>query len=116
MPVPNFLGDRETGRRQGKAPTARVIHTEGWPYRVLECWRSRANQDTAAAVENLLVVANMLGYGACWVGAFSEDAVRDVLDVPDHLRPVALVPVGPCRPITRSPGRRPASSIFEVIE
>jgi len=58
----------------------------------------------------------MLGYGACWVGAFDEDAVRAVLDVPHHLRPVALVAVGPCRPITRSPARRPAGSIFEIIE
>jgi len=73
-------------------------------------------QDTAAAVENLLIVANMLGYGACWIGAFDEDAVRAVLDIPDHLRPVALVPVGPCRPIAHSPGRRPADSIFEIIE
>jgi nitroreductase len=108
--------------RQGfvaEAPLVFVVCAE--PERSASRYRDRGRdlycyQDTAAAVENLLIVANMLGYGACWVGAFDEDAVRAVLDVPGHLRPVALVPVGPCRPIDRSPGRRPADSIFEIVE
>jgi nitroreductase len=73
-------------------------------------------QDTAAAVENLLVVAHMLGYGACWVGAFNERHAAKALDVPDHLRPVAIVPVGPCRPVAGFPGRRPANTIFKMID
>jgi nitroreductase len=73
-------------------------------------------QDTAAAVENLLIVANMLGYGACWVGAFDEKKARRALSVPGHLRPVAIVPVGPARPVSRHPDRRPASTLFDVIE
>ncbi|MBN1919138.1 MAG: nitroreductase family protein [Verrucomicrobia bacterium] len=72
-------------------------------------------QDTAAAVENLLVVAHMLGYGACWVGAFDEKKACDALDVPDHLRPVAIVPVGPARPIAHHPGRRPAETLFKIV-
>jgi len=51
-------------------------------------------QDTAAAVENLLLAATALGYGSCWVGAFSEDKAREVLNIPEHLRPVAIIPVG----------------------
>ena len=51
-------------------------------------------QDTAAAVENMLLAAVALGLGACWVGAFQEDMVRVVLNVPKELRPVAIVPVG----------------------
>jgi len=73
-------------------------------------------QDTAAAVENLLVVAQMLGYGACWVGAFDENKAREALEIPAHLRPVAIVPVGPARPIMRHPGRRPAETLFRVVE
>jgi len=67
-------------------------------------------------VENLLVVANMLGYGACWVGAFDEKAAREVLDIPNELRPVAIVPVGPGRRVTHFPGRRAASTVFKMIE
>jgi len=79
--------------------------------RTLYCY-----QDTAAAVENLLIAAHMLGYGACWVGAFDEAAAREALDVPDHLRPVAIVPVGPCRPVRRFPDRRPSKSVFKLVE
>ncbi len=73
-------------------------------------------QDSGAAVENLLIVANMLGYGACWVGSFDEDAVREVLNIPDHLRPVAIVPVGPSRPVTDFPDRRPGATMFKIVK
>jgi nitroreductase len=51
-------------------------------------------QDTAAAVQNILLAAVALGLGACWVGAFQEDMVRIVLGIPKELRPVVIVPVG----------------------
>jgi len=51
-------------------------------------------QDTAAAVQNLLLLAYSFGLGTCWVGAFKEEEVRETLRVPDGTRPVAIVPVG----------------------
>lgn len=51
-------------------------------------------QDTAAAVQNMLLTAYSLGLGTCWIGAFEEDEVSDVLKIPEGVRPVALVPVG----------------------
>ncbi|WP_287154565.1 nitroreductase family protein [Candidatus Solincola tengchongensis] len=56
-------------------------------------------QDTAAAVENMLLAATALGLGACWVGAFREEEVASLLGLPERLRPLALIPVGyPARP------------------
>lgn len=68
-------------------------------------------QDTAAAIQNLLLAAHALGLGACWVGAFHEEEARTVLKVPRGVRPVAIVPVGhPSeRPWDRE--RRPLSEI-----
>ncbi|NIP67456.1 nitroreductase family protein, partial [Candidatus Bathyarchaeota archaeon] len=51
-------------------------------------------QDTAAATQNLLLAAHALGFGACWVGAFREEKVKEILKTPDRVRPVAIVPVG----------------------
>jgi nitroreductase len=51
-------------------------------------------QDTAASVQNLLLAAHELGLGTCWVGAFKEEKVREILDLPDNLRPVVIIPVG----------------------
>lgn len=53
-----------------------------------------AIQDTAAATENLLLAATASGLGACWVGAFDEDRVRQAIGVPPKWRPVAVVPLG----------------------
>ena len=73
-------------------------------------------QDTAAAVENLLIAANALGYGSCGIGAFAEDEVRAVLKTPKDLRPVAIVPVGPAEALKQYPGRKGVSGVFSVIK
>ena len=51
-------------------------------------------QDTAAATQNLLLAATALGLGACWVGAFNEGEVRQILDLGKNLRPVVIIPIG----------------------
>jgi len=51
-------------------------------------------QDTAAAMENMLLTAHSLGLGACWVGAFEENKIRNILNIPQKLKPVALITVG----------------------
>jgi nitroreductase len=53
-----------------------------------------AIQDAAAAAENVLLMAVNLGLGACWIGAFDEDAVARILDLDPDLRPTVLIPVG----------------------
>jgi nitroreductase len=51
-------------------------------------------QDTAAAIQNIHLAAYALGLGTCWVGAFKEEEVRRVLNVPQGIRPVSIIPVG----------------------
>jgi len=51
-------------------------------------------QDTAAMTLNILYGAHLHGYGACWIGAFDEEEVSKVLNIPGHMRPVSMVPVG----------------------
>lgn len=61
-------------------------------------------QDTAAAIQNLLLAAYALGLGTCWVGAFQEHAATSALNLPSHVRPVGIIPVG--IPAERRPPRR----------
>ncbi|MGQ9681277.1 MAG: nitroreductase family protein [Anaerolineae bacterium] len=73
-------------------------------------------QDTAAAVEHILLAATALGLGTCWVGAFDEEQARAVLQVPPELRPVAIIPIGyPAKPGERSTGRRPVSDVTTFV-
>jgi nitroreductase len=74
-------------------------------------------QDTAAATQNLLLAAVASGLSACWVGAFDEEAASRALDLPAHLRPVAIVPIG--HPVGRpQPGtdRRPVQDVVTTID
>ncbi len=68
-------------------------------------------QDTAAAVDHILLAAVALGLGSCWVGAFDEGEAARVLDLPDHHRPVAILPIG--KP-AEAPARRPRQPLKEV--
>ena len=51
-------------------------------------------QDTAAAIENMLLAACAMRLGTCWVGAFREELARKILNTPSHVRPVAIIPIG----------------------
>ena len=51
-------------------------------------------QDVAAAIENMILYLSSKGIGSVWVGAFDERKASDALGLPDHARPVALVPIG----------------------
>jgi hypothetical protein len=53
-----------------------------------------AVQDSAASTMNMILMARDLGLGTCWVGAFNESAVSQLLDMPAGVRPVALVTIG----------------------
>lgn len=62
-------------------------HLEGrWP---LDC---------SAATENVLIAANALGLGACWVGIYPVEeriqGVRELVGAPDHVIPLSIVSLG----------------------
>jgi len=69
-------------------------------------------QDTAAATQNMLLAAYSLGYGACWVGAFDDDAVAEVIRAPIGVRPVAIIPLGKPAEKPSPSSRRPLSEII----
>lgn len=72
-------------------------------------------QDTAAAVQNLLLMAEGLGLATCWVGAFDEQRVCQVLDIPKGLRPVAIIPVGYSN-LAKSPQPPVRRSLSEIVK
>lgn len=68
--------------------------------------------DVAIAMQTLVLAATALGYGTCWVGAFDEDAVKEVLEIPDNLKVIALTPLGiPAEKPAQRP-RKPFSELF----
>ena len=74
-------------------------------------------QDTAAAVQNILLEATRLGLGSCWVGAFQESAAAQALGLPSGERPVALIPLGyPGEPMPQERQRLPLDATVQRID
>nr|MBD3312160.1 nitroreductase family protein [archaeon] len=57
-------------------------------------------ENVAVAAENILIAANALGLGACYVTAFTskypviEKRIRKVLKLPGNVHPVCLITIG----------------------
>src|SRR3989344_442673 len=51
-------------------------------------------QGIAAAIENMLLTAHSLGLGACWIGAFDEEEVRGLCNLPEHVNVHAILTIG----------------------
>ena len=72
-------------------------------------WEEGNYTSTLPAVQNLMIAARALGLGTCLTTAlnvFAEKA-KDILDLPDELRTIALIPVGypeeDFKPVNRIP-------------
>jgi nitroreductase len=50
--------------------------------------------DVAIALDHLTLAAVAEGLGTCWIAAFSEPKVKSLLEVPRHVRVVAMTPLG----------------------
>ncbi|MHB1485263.1 MAG: nitroreductase family protein [Saccharofermentanales bacterium] len=72
-------------------------------------------QDTAAAIQNILLCAASNGLGTCWCGAFDEETLAEVMHLDSDLRPVAIIPVGYYESAPAMPRRRPLSEIVTYI-
>jgi nitroreductase len=68
--------------------------------------------DIGIAVEHLMLAAHAEGLGTCWIGAFNEEEVRNILSVPKDVKIVALTPVG--YPV-HEPVIRPRKDLDEII-
>ncbi|HLC61582.1 MAG TPA: nitroreductase family protein [Candidatus Nanoarchaeia archaeon] len=51
-------------------------------------------QGAAAAMQNMLLTAHSLGLGACWVGAFDEEEIRRLCNLPEHVNVQGILTIG----------------------
>lgn len=73
-------------------------------------------QDVALSIMGMMLVAHEYGLGSTWVGAFRENEVFKILNMPRNLRPVAIVPVGYPSKIPYPPPRVSKKEAVEVIK
>ena len=42
----------------------------------------------------MMLAAHALGLGTCWVGAFDEERIKSLVNIPEHVRPQMILTVG----------------------
>jgi nitroreductase len=72
--------------------------------------------DVSTSIQNLMLEATELGLGTCWVGAFDEEEVSKILNLPKNLRPVAIIPVGYPAEKPSPPKRKEVEEVITKIE
>ena len=73
--------------------------------------------DVAIAVDHMTLAAVELGLGTCWIGAFHEAAVKEILGIPEAIRVVELLPMGyPKDPAPKDKSRLPLDEIVHWDE
>lgn len=60
----------------------------------MTCGQYAYTVDLAIAIENMNLMATELGIGCCWIGAFYEEKVKELLDIPNNVRIVSLLTLG----------------------
>lgn len=77
----------------GEAPVV-IVACAVTDLRVMSCGQLCYPIDVAIALDHISLVAVELGLGTCWIGAFDEDKVKEILGIPKEVRVVELMPVG----------------------
>lgn len=66
-----------------------------------------AIEDASIACTYMMLAAHSAGLHSCWTGAFDDETICEILDLPQHARPVALLAVGRGAPPVQRTGRMP---------
>ncbi len=68
--------------------------------------------DLAIAMDHIILAAANEGLGTCWIGAFEEKKVKELLNIPEDVRVVALTPIGYPAEEPKDRGRKDFKEIF----
>jgi nitroreductase len=77
----------------GKAPVIIVLVSLD-PEHIMSGGSPAFAVDLGIAGEHIALQAVEEGLGTCWIGAFSQEKVKEILEIPENYKVVALLPLG----------------------
>jgi len=77
----------------GQAPVV-IVCCAKTDSHVMTCGQQCYPIDVAIAIEHMALKATDEGLGTCWIGAFYEDKVKEILGIPQGIRVVQLLALG----------------------
>ncbi len=95
----------------GQAPVV-IVACATETQSIMTCGQLRYTVDVSIAMSFMILQAQELGLGTCWIGAFDESGVKEILDIPDDIRVVAMTPLG--YP-SQDPAARPRKEVEQIV-
>lgn len=93
------------------APAAIIVWTKD--NSPMLCGMPRGTVDSSIALSFMMLQAEELGLGMCWLGHFYADKVKEICGIPEGGIPVAVTPVGwP----DEQPPKKPRRSMDDVLK
>jgi nitroreductase len=80
--------------------------------KVMPCGQYAYTVDLSIAISFMILEATEMGLGTCWLGAFNEEDVKNVLNIPDTIRVVGMTSVGYA---DENPDQRPRKTTEEIV-
>jgi len=80
-----------------------------------EAWKRRTDEwsamdvDAAIVMDHMILMATELGLGTCWIAAFDPQAAREVLQLPEDIKPLLFTPLG-------YPADQPRAKVRETLD
>ena len=82
--------------------------------RIMSCGQLCYPIDVAIVLDHISLAAVELNLGTCWIGAFDEKKVKEILAIPDEVRVVELMLIGyPAYVISKEKNRLPFEKIVK---
>ena len=79
---------------------------------IMSCGQYVYSIDVTIAMDHMSLQAVEEGLGTCWIGAFKEDEVKKILNIPDRVRVVELMALGYPASV---PAPRPRKQLEEIV-
>lgn len=97
----------------GDAAVVLAFCSEGDNDHVMTCGQQSYPIDCAIIEDHVTLLAAAEGLASCWIGAFYEDQVKDILGIPDDVRVVELLALG--HPADSPPANKSRLSLDEIV-
>jgi nitroreductase len=95
----------------GEAPIT-IVACSTESEKVMPCGQYAYTVDISIAVSFMILEATELGLGTCWLGAFDEEKVKNILSIPERIRVPAMFTLGYT---DENPHQRPRKTLSEII-
>jgi len=75
--------------------------------------KDHCDMDVAIATDHMTLRAAELGLGTCWVCHFDPNVLSEILELPEHVEPMVILPIGyPANPEVPLKSRKSPKKVF----